>query len=1106
MKKLVCALLSVFLITPCMANIHIRSEAVEAVIKQKISNPDAQVAALAEYNAQIKNAGGKNAGVPAAGIWSVCTAAGWNIKTADGKSKCTDFGNTLMKYATWNFRAVCDKDKFMIERGTGRCVDNVFSNKLIGGVKVNMLIATGLAKEYARVKYNDNNLVCSKNPRKTTLPPDDYIQCISMDKNMAYEFRFDSVTATNDAEIDAGTETGVCKIFDLKYSPLDITLDTAYSKGESWPAACETTDAKICSKINESMKRFGRSAKIGTTGSKSNKHGACVIKTSGITPTTLRTAFGIDNMAFKNGGIQLNADAAVKTQVCDWVRKTVTNPTINSCVCNDGYAQMYDFSSLITETDDVLTCTINGKPVDFVFDDLSEANKKVAAGGTQGMDCMAAGGTYSGQRCINLDEAQCKLLARANIASCPTCKHVRFDPQSKSCILPSAADAEKIKKNTNIALIVGGTVVGVGVTVMTGGAGAVVVLTGIETVGAAIEMGAQLKIDAIADEFLVKSNQCKSASCAKSLIENNFQHLADSQNDFSTPEISAIDTEMARLANMIPENDDFWADMALSGLTMADNQSGVFENWTPEQWWRAVGITLQMASVVSSVGKWVGTKAKTMVTKLSKSSEVLKTKTEKVLDVVEQASSQRALTAKQLEVQQRLKVIDPSTLTGDDIEYYDLWKKYAPRNQSFDDFKRMGTIEELREMSKGWATWDEIERFSVIDAKIQRFYAEHPGALEELEQTEDLLTLQSKYPELFDLLDEFEDIENVRIARYGRYGNYSTLNPRLNFEKDKQEDISRVYQLYQEKVKQGVLDEQTAQQAQGLIMQDMKRLYLGTEYGKSNTLDEIVALRRRQIDDIINESPKLQDMREQWAVLSNKQKQDFAQEVSDQLLIRNGVEADRLPKIILENRNFGSTGMAYSTMNETTDGFVYITMTDVRIDPQQKLGFSDFMDTLAHEIGGHSVDFSNPNAGALGSQFVHENWGMNYTNANSYVMSPDEQSGFRIGNAVGAAYKSANPLPDMNSVFTKFDDVLDGTGIHVASTQDEAIKGVLEGKFALVFRNLSNDISENLSDIEKTLNKFSQDEGIYLSVCRNADGSYLIGNHGICLSIELAHM
>ena len=216
MKKITCALLSLFMITPCFANIHIRSEAVESVIKQKIPGQDAQVAAAAEYNAHVKKA--NNAGIPASGIWQVCKAVGWNTQTADGEAKCRDFGNTLMKYATWKFKAVCGEDNSLEKKGLGKCVGDVFSNKVLGGVKVNMLVAPGLAKEYARVKFADKDLVCNPKYRSTTIPPDDYVQCLSMNKNMAYEFRFDSVTATMDNTINEGTESGVCKIFGLKYS------------------------------------------------------------------------------------------------------------------------------------------------------------------------------------------------------------------------------------------------------------------------------------------------------------------------------------------------------------------------------------------------------------------------------------------------------------------------------------------------------------------------------------------------------------------------------------------------------------------------------------------------------------------------------------------------------------------------------------------------------------------------------------------------------------------------------------------------------------------------------------------------------------------------
>lgn len=62
-------------------------------------------------------------------------------------------------------------------------------------------------------------------------------------------------------------------------------------------------------------------------------------------------------------------------------------------------------------------------------------------------------------------------------------------------------------------------------------------------------------------------------------------------------------------------------------------------------------------------------------------------------------------------------MIAPSTLKGDDIELYDLWKKYAPRNQSFDDFKEMGSSQEIRDMSKYWTSWEDIEELSILETK-----------------------------------------------------------------------------------------------------------------------------------------------------------------------------------------------------------------------------------------------------------------------------------------------------------------------------------------------------------------------------------------------------
>lgn len=1037
MKRITLTLLSIFLITPCFANIHIMRETVEAVIKQKISGADAQVAALSEYNAQIKNAGGQNAGIPADGIWQVCTKAGWDISKPDGESKCRDFGNTLMKYASWTFKEVCGKDDFMIKRGTGQCVGDVFSNKILGGTKVNKLIANGLSKEYARVKYSENNLVCNTKIRQTTLPPDDYIQCLSMDKNMAYEFRFDSVTATADYVINEGTESGVCKIFGLKYSPSGYsnaaTLGNGQTVGsyESWNSACETTDASICSKVNESMSRFGRSAKIGPTGSKSNKHNACVISGGSVSASNLRTAFGIDNYAFKNSGIQLNANVATQTQVCDWVKKTVKSPQITSCKCNDGFTQIYDFSGAITEIDDVLTCNINNKPVDFVFDDLSESNKKVAKGGAQGMDCMAAGGTYAGEQCINLDEQQCKLLASANLKNCPTCKRVKY--QNGVCQLPSGADAENVQKNNNIAMIVGGAIFGVGITVITGGAGAVVVLTGIETLGAAIELGAQLKIDAIADEFLVQSNNCKSASCAKNLIKNNFQHLADSQNDFTVPEISAIDSEMARLANLIPENDDFWADIALNSLSMSDNQSGIFENWTPEQVWRAVGITLQMASVVTSVGKWLGTKAKTAVTKLSKSSKVLIDKTDDVIDAVERAQ-EGALSGNRLALKRKIaamRAADPTAgMSNDDELWNALRRAYAPRNESLEHFKASfgGDIQKAMEQTKNMAAWDYDSVMAIQDKLFERRpdiweyvgvngpdaaadkFPEYRAILESRVVSTpnsifddmlreytfwdderrkcggDLKCLEGPEEALKALRERMNNTPGYwEYMESAPYGNYSTWDSDIRkIKRDAQQQIAARDRAMDQI--RAIDEKDMAAQKTNIKKQTTdKVLYEVRDNVSISNLDEVALMRADQIHDIIESDPLLQAQKGKWYKMTTEEKVKFAQDISDKLLIKNGVPQWNTTQIVSEKLDLGTHGAYFSSLNRT------------KIDFEQVQDYEHFINTLAHENGGHAIDYLNPNAGALGAQLQDATKDLYGGAYDAYRAKPTEQSAWRIG-------------------------------------------------------------------------------------------------------------
>lgn len=498
------------------------------------------------------------------------------------------------------FYAACTKDDHK-----GVCVDDVFNKD----VKVTMLQAVGLAKEYVRVKTGEENLVCSEKIEKGPVPSDDYIQCSSL--NTMYEFRFDSVTASMDSFIDFGTIAGVCKIHGVKnvtesgyVSQSNYNWQNPGRYEDSWPAACETTNATTCDKINKSLSRFGRHAKIGVTGSEVNRHKACIIENNISSLSKLRTAFGIDNYVFKRSGIQLKSTTALKEQICNYVRSNITDPKITSCICNDGVTQIMDDSSGIANMEDVLTCTINGQPVDFVFEDLSESRKKMAKGGAQGMDCMAVGGTYAGEQCMYLDQQQCEKLAAINQKNCPACKKVVW--KDGMCQLPSGADAVQLEKNTRIAIIAGGTVLAVGITVVTLGEGApviVFVLSGLEITGWGIDFGAQLHIDGMAHDFLLKSLECQDATCAERILKEDLQEMANIMNDMTDPEISAVDHEFARLITLIPQDSDFYKRIVEQGATLEANQKGFFdpEGWNAAQVWRAVGIGLELTSLVSGL-------------------------------------------------------------------------------------------------------------------------------------------------------------------------------------------------------------------------------------------------------------------------------------------------------------------------------------------------------------------------------------------------------------------------------------------------------------------------------------------------------------------------
>lgn len=531
------------------------------------------------------------------------------------------FSNNICRCSPSNFDdlppliyyQVCGNDQGKTD-GTEICVDEFFKD-----VRVQPNQAIALAQEYARIKENDETIICNETPRSCRInivTNGDCIQCTSRSKEKKYyEFRFRRVDATGDANIQQDTLTSLCKLYDTEgtVGGMGFIPGTPTTPGSAF---CRTADSALCQKINDSAMRFGYQAQMGLVEindprSVLQKHDdVCVLLRPVKSEEDLRTIdnLNIDPMYFKNNGIQLQLGPEIETRICTYVKNTIYPTELTDCRCNDNTTPIRDVNSKLTlaPNDDVITCYINGQAMDFVFDDLSEASGITRRGGEQAMDCIVTGGTYSGKHCLQLNEQQCLGLRAANLANCPECKAVRWNPTDEICELPSSESAANLQRGIEItgqvALIAGGAAI----TLVTGGTGAAaVVLVALEATGGAMSVAALEAQHQAAYDFLVESNKCKDASCAEAMIKENLQRLANLLNNFNDAQISAIDQELARLITLLPEDSEIFNE--LDSLSLAENRLSFWnsDSWEPEDVWETVGNVLSISSVITALGSSV---------------------------------------------------------------------------------------------------------------------------------------------------------------------------------------------------------------------------------------------------------------------------------------------------------------------------------------------------------------------------------------------------------------------------------------------------------------------------------------------------------------------
>lgn len=781
MKRILIAFLSVFFANVALADnlLHINSNIVDEIFKKHIP-PTKQFQALFEYNQIVKERGG----ITPDEIRRVCAAAGWQTDFAhamtDG-AKCDAFVEDLLKNASVKFYEVCGKDK-----SGGKCIND------FQALTTNMIQATGLAKLYAYHRDKTEKIVCSNTARTettnntstirggmnagmapTTSTTTHYVQCKSLDKNIFYEFKFNNTRGTSDSTNHRSFKTGICSVFGYKFQGA-TKKDNREKSG--WDI-CDGATQNACGMINNALNKahsgyfasWGPLSRTLSTGKhgKVNEAGAGYELSASQLPYCIltanagikydgtayeRTAFGLDGRYFLSKDIQTQGTA----ELHEYIRKYVVSRGIQ--IQEFSCAETYVTVKLAgrSDSDDMITCTINGSTVDFFFDDLSESKTKYVQGAKQALDCIVAGGTFTGKKCIGLNKEQCNTVRNANTVSCPECKQIKWNETEQICELPASASAQNLRRGLTYTAIVGGAAASVVITVGTLGtatAPTAVVLTGlaVELLGAGIELKSQVAIDNKADEFFTKANNCKNATCAEKLVKEYLQALSNQQSDLSDTEIGAADKVFADLFDKIPADSKFYKDIieqGINGQTIESNKRGFFDtkSWNSEQIWRAVGIGLQIIPTVASIGWRVAKKSD----KLVKSTAKLRSKLDDASKYIDDALGVKKATNLEAAAKQLDELLAKRKLQSKKLN--ELLNKY-----DFKSVQKKNKTEFLKWHEAHPDVRQVLDADRDLDRQIQKIRYENPGLWTPGEDVAKYYDVEKLQQELKAIADEEAD-------------------------------------------------------------------------------------------------------------------------------------------------------------------------------------------------------------------------------------------------------------------------------------------------------------------------------------------------------------
>jgi len=521
-------------------------------------------------------------------IKAMCEAG----RVKSDSEKCMNFRNDLMT----TFYQVCEEDA---PSGKSECVDDFWGL----GIRVRLPEAIGISKEYAWLK-NKQKIACENQEHAGgMLGVSDYIKCVSDDKKHFYEFKYYSTTERKDIEIIKGTLRAIGKLHNVGFHNPDCFLpDMGQQQCHFW---YETKDEEKCKQIDNSLSKFGFGATVVDIPYYSTKWCKVYIFHSG----TPRSAYGINNKAFKD--IQVVYTPDVHGRIKAYVKKELAkkNIKLETFYCNAS-TQLTSTNSLDTkifdksDRDEYLTCYVNGQPIDFLFDDLSEGAGWTVKSDLSKMACSQIGGKVDGRDCRGLIENECYAISNKIPGG------TRWDPDAEVCVLNNADIAKKINDRTTI---LAGLVLSVEVGVAAGAKTMWVLVAGSGSVlydatFISLERQNELKPKERAYDFVnaalachipVWHEQCDIAQieCAKNVINRHFASLDEIFDDLNDEQMESVIDAMENVTGCL--SDEQFSDALQTSTLMFEDKVLKASSWILV----VAGIFIDSNSAVSKLAK-----------------------------------------------------------------------------------------------------------------------------------------------------------------------------------------------------------------------------------------------------------------------------------------------------------------------------------------------------------------------------------------------------------------------------------------------------------------------------------------------------------------------